>query len=72
MHRVEQGARLHRVRRRRRPPQGPQVGIWKRRQNQGARRPVQFIHEPDSGGTQQPNPGELRTPFFKPRNSCTE
>ena len=56
MHRLEQGPGLHRLRRRRRTPQGAETGGREGRQSQGPGSALKPLHEPDPGGTQWTDP----------------
>ena len=57
MHRLEQGPRLHCVRWRRWPSQGPQAGGWQGWEGEGPGSSLKPVHEPDPGGAQWTDPG---------------
>ena len=57
MRRLEQGARLHCLRRRRRAAEGAEAGDWEGREGERLGRPLQPEHEPDAGGAPGRDPG---------------
>ncbi len=48
---------VYRVRGRGRAAEGAQAGDGEGREDEGARRSLQPLHEPDAGGTHRPNSG---------------